>query len=61
LVRRGLQRKPALWRQLLAICARADRAVKGLEVADPWLLFEDLVLGMAGNRKLICERPQVLG
>jgi DNA polymerase-3 subunit delta len=61
LVRRGLQRKPALWRQLLAICARADRAVKGLEVADPWLLFEDLVLGMAGNRKLIRERPQVLG
>ncbi|MEJ2694798.1 MAG: DNA polymerase III subunit delta [Candidatus Thiodiazotropha sp.] len=61
LVRRGLQRKPALWRQLLAVCARADRAVKGLEVSDPWLLFEDLVLGMAGTRKLIRERPQVLG
>jgi DNA polymerase-3 subunit delta len=61
LVRRGLQRRPSLWRQLLSICARADRAVKGLEVIDPWLLFEDLVLGMAGNRCLLNERPQVLG
>lgn len=60
LVRRGLQRRPALWRQLLSICAMADRAIKGLEVADPWLLFEDLVLGMSGNRRLLKERPHVL-
>lgn len=60
LVRRGLQRRPALWRQLLSICAKADRAIKGLEVADPWLLFEDLVLGMSGNRRLLNERPHVL-
>ncbi len=61
LVRRGLQHRSALWRQLLSICARADRAIKGLDTVDPWLLFEDLVLGMAGNRRLLNERPQVLG
>jgi DNA polymerase III subunit delta len=61
LVRRGLQRRSALWRQLLSICARADRAIKGLEPLDPWLLFEELVLGMAGKRRLLNERPQVLG
>lgn len=61
LVRRGLQRRPALWRQLLSICARADRAIKGLESVDPWLLFEELVLGMAGKRPLLNERPRVFG
>ena len=61
LVRRGLQRPAGQWRQLIVLCARADRAIKGLEASDPWMLFEDLVLGMAGNRRLLRERPQVLG
>ncbi len=61
LVRKGLQRKPALWRQLLSVCARADRAIKGLEAVDPWLLFEELILGMAGRQRLRRELPQVLG
>ncbi len=61
LVRRGVQRRAALWRQLLVICARADRAIKGQDPGDPWSLFEELALGMAGKRLLINERPQVLG
>ncbi len=60
LVRRGLQRRSALWRQLLVICARADRAIKGQDPGDPWSLFEELALGMAGKRLLIDERPRVL-
>jgi DNA polymerase-3 subunit delta len=61
LIRRGLKHRSSLWRQLLSVCAQADRAIKGLDKVDPWLLFEDLVLGMAGNRRLLNERPQVLG
>jgi DNA polymerase-3 subunit delta len=60
LIRRGLQRKSGRWRQLLSISARADRAIKGLEAIDPWLLLESLVLGMAGRQPLGNERPQVL-
>jgi DNA polymerase-3 subunit delta len=61
LVRKGLQRRPSLWRQLLSICTQADRAIKGLDTVNPWLLFEDLALGMAGNRRLLNERLLVLG
>lgn len=61
LVRRGLQSPAARWRQLLSISARADRAIKGLETIDPWLLFEELVLGLAGKPPLSSERPRVLG
>jgi DNA polymerase-3 subunit delta len=61
LVRRGLQRPAGQWRQLITLCARADRAIKGLERVDPWLLFEDLVLGMAGNRRMLKARPEVFG
>ncbi len=60
-VRRGLQRRAPHWRRLLLTCARADRAIKGLDRADPWLLFEDLALGMAGSRPPFADRPQVLG
>jgi DNA polymerase-3 subunit delta len=60
LIRRGLQRKSGRWRQLLSISARADRAIKGVEAIDPWLLLESLVLGMAGRQPLGNERPQVL-
>ncbi len=61
LIRRGLQRPAGQWRQLIALCAQADRAIKGLEAIDPWLLFEDLALGMAGNRRMLKQRPEVLG
>lgn len=39
---------PAGWRRLLRLCAGADRAIKGEEKADPWLLFEDIALGICG-------------
>jgi DNA polymerase-3 subunit delta len=61
LVRRGLQRPAGQWRQLIVLCTQADRAIKGLERIDPWLLFEDLVVGMAGNRRMLKQRPEVLG
>lgn len=47
LLRRGLQRRSAHWRRLLRGCAHVDRAIKGLEPDDPWLLLERLALGMA--------------
>jgi DNA polymerase-3 subunit delta len=61
LIRRGLQRSAGQWRQLIALCAQADRSIKGMESIDPWLLFEDLALGMAGNRSMLTQRPEVLG
>jgi len=36
------------WQRLLQLCARADRAIKGRENADPWLLFQDIATQMAG-------------
>jgi len=39
---------PAGWHRLLRTCAAADRAIKGEAKADPWLLFEDIVLGICG-------------
>jgi DNA polymerase III subunit delta len=36
------------WRRLLQLCARADRAIKGRDAADPWLLFQDIATQMAG-------------
>jgi DNA polymerase-3 subunit delta len=45
---RALQRLPAQgWRRLLILCARADRAIKGEDRADPWVLLEQLALRMA--------------
>ncbi len=49
LVSRGLERLDlAGWRQLLRLCARADRAIKGRDPADPWLLMQQIVARMAG-------------
>lgn len=39
---------PAGWHRLLTLCAGADRAIKGQERADPWLLLEDIALGICG-------------
>jgi len=47
LVRQGLRRRAAHWRRLLYDCARADRAIKGLESGDPWLLLQEIALGIA--------------
>jgi DNA polymerase III subunit delta len=49
LVIKGLQRlKPQEWRQLLQLCGRTDRAIKGREQSDPWLLMRYIVARMAG-------------
>jgi len=49
LVIKGLQRlKPHQWRQLLQLCGQADRAIKGQDSTDPWLLMRDIVARMAG-------------
>jgi DNA polymerase-3 subunit delta len=39
---------PAGWQHLLLLCGRTDRSIKGEEPADPWLLLEDIALGMSG-------------
>ena len=46
---------PAGWCRLLTLCANADRAIKGEDKTDPWLLFEDIALGICGVPPL----PQV--
>ncbi len=49
LVRKGLQRLPAAgWERLLGHCQYADTAVKGVIRTDPWLLLEQIALGMCG-------------
>jgi DNA polymerase-3 subunit delta len=45
---KALQRQASHWQGLLADCAHADKAIKGLACADPWLLFQQLARGMAG-------------
>jgi DNA polymerase-3 subunit delta len=48
---RAVKRLPvAGWRRLLLLCGRADRSIKGEDRADPWLLLEDIALGMTGLR-----------
>jgi DNA polymerase-3 subunit delta len=37
------------WLALLDQCHLADRAIKGAGGRQPWLLLEDIVLGMSGN------------
>jgi DNA polymerase-3 subunit delta len=50
LVGKALQRlTPSKWRRLLLLCGYADRAVKGREKGDPWLLFQDIATRMAGT------------
>lgn len=49
LVRKALQRMPVnRWEGLLSHCQYVDSAVKGAVPADPWLLLEQIVLGMCG-------------
>jgi len=49
LVIKGVQRlKSEEWRQLLQLCGHTDRAIKGREHSDPWLLMRDIVARMAG-------------
>ncbi|MEJ2593192.1 MAG: DNA polymerase III subunit delta [Candidatus Thiodiazotropha sp.] len=48
LLRRGLRQRASHWRRLLVGCARTDRAIKGLESDDPWLLLEDVAIGISG-------------
>ncbi|MCB1849257.1 MAG: DNA polymerase III subunit delta [Gammaproteobacteria bacterium] len=49
LVAKGLQRLPvAAWRQLLLLCGEADRAIKGWEKRDPWLLMQEILVRMTG-------------
>ncbi len=50
LVRRGLQRqKSDSWRKLLRLCGQTDRAIKGQDASDPWLLLQEITIGMAGG------------
>lgn len=48
LVRKGLQQRASRWQRRLLECARVDRAIKGLDSADPWLLLREVALGIAG-------------
>ena len=51
---KALKRQPASgWHRLLSLCARADRAVKGEDKTDPWLLLEDIALGMTGHTDFV--------
>jgi DNA polymerase-3 subunit delta len=46
---RALAHFPAkYWQRLLLQCAQSDRAIKGINSADPWNLFEHIVLGLCG-------------
>ncbi len=50
-VRQGLARlRRRRWQQLLALCARGDRTIKGQERGDPWQLLESIATTMAGLR-----------
>ncbi len=48
LVRQGLQQRASHWQRLLLECAEVDLAIKGLDSTDPWLLLQDIALGVAG-------------
>jgi len=52
LLRMGLKYQAGHWHRLLSLCARTDRAIKGLESDDPWMLLENLALGMTGQMRL---------
>ncbi len=58
LVRKGLQRIPVTrWERLLSYCQYADSAVKGAVRTDPWLLLEQITLGMCGVSVLPVKLP----
>ena len=49
LVRQGLQRITAnKWQTLLGNCQQADAAIKGASKESPWVLLEQVTLGMCG-------------
>jgi DNA polymerase-3 subunit delta len=48
ILRKALQRPLNHWQGLLMDCALADKAIKGMDSSDPWLLFQQLACGMAG-------------
>lgn len=49
LVSKGLQRLTlGQWRHLLQLCGLADRAIKGQDKQDEWLLLQRICSGMAG-------------
>jgi DNA polymerase-3 subunit delta len=48
ILHKALQRRVNHWQGLLTDCAHLDKAIKGLDPADPWLLFQQLARGMAG-------------
>ncbi|MEW8396034.1 MAG: DNA polymerase III subunit delta [Candidatus Thiodiazotropha sp.] len=52
ILRQALRRKADHWQRLLVDCSHADRAIKGLDGADPWLLFQQLARGMAGSLQM---------
>lgn len=50
LVRQGVARlRAGQWLRLLDRCRSVDRAIKGLEHSQPWLLLEELVLTISGR------------
>jgi len=50
LVRSGVSRlRTTQWLSLLDHCHQADGAIKGLGSGQPWLLLEDIALGMSGH------------
>lgn len=54
LVTQGLQRlRSARLRELLRLCARTDRAIKGRGEGEPWMMLQEIALGMAGARVVI--------
>ncbi len=55
-VRQGLSNlRTAQWLALLDRCHEADRAIKGLGSAQPWLLLEDIVLAMSGQVAFVAD------
>lgn len=49
LVAKGLGRMDAPgWQRLLRLCGETDRAIKGRDRRNPWLLMQDIVTRMAG-------------
>ncbi len=50
LVRQGLKQQAAHWRRLLILCAKVDRTIKGMGDGDPWLLLQDIAVGISGRR-----------
>jgi len=57
LVRQGLTRlKCRRWQQLLALCARGDRTIKGQEKGDAWAVLESIATTMSGLRPMPVSR-----